>query len=66
MLQLPRAFKMKYKTFFITFKGLPVTKNYIISETAPLSDEASQSSRIILADKDWIISDNDELAFDNL
>ena len=33
---MKRAFEVKQKAFFITFKGLPVAKNCLRPESAPL------------------------------
>ena len=36
ILRTKRAFKVKYKAFFITFKGLSVAKNCFRPESAPV------------------------------
>ena len=36
ILKTKRAFEVKYKAFFIIFKGLSVPKNYLRPESAPL------------------------------
>ena len=37
ILRTKRAFKMKWKFFFIIFKGLSVAKNCVRPESAPLT-----------------------------
>ena len=36
---MKKAFMMKEKAFFITFKGLSVAKNYLRPESPPLSSK---------------------------
>ena len=36
ILRIERAFQVKLKAFFIIFKGLSATKNYLGPESAPL------------------------------
>ena len=42
ILRTKRAFEVKQKAFFIIFKELPVAKNYLRPESAPLNFSASR------------------------
>ena len=48
ILRTKRGFEVKYKPFFIIFKGLSVAKNCLRSESVPLKQENLQILRQIL------------------